>query len=104
MTTSNPINEKTMLNLYLISFAKFTYDQYDSFIVAAYSEKEAALLTPNEKMNKYLGTAMGYEYPVTDTHVRYYINKCGEGQSVTWIGEARGNIEWGAVPIASFNR
>jgi hypothetical protein len=103
MTTSSPINEQPTLNLYLVSFAEFTCAQYDSFVVAAYTEEEAAMLTPNFKMNKYLGTGMGYDYPVTDTYVRYYIDKCGQGQSVTWIGEARGNIEWGSVPISSFN-
>lgn len=91
------------LKLYLVSFEDFDDDEYDSFVVVAYSEQEASLLTTNQKMNLYLGTQMGYESSVTYEDVSYYRHKCGRGQHVICLGDAREGLKWGDVPISSYN-
>lgn len=94
---------KPTLSLYLVSYADFEDDEYDSFVVVAYSEQEASLLTTDQKMNLYLGTGMGYESSVTYEDISYYRHKCGRGQYIMYLGEAREGLKWGDVPIASYN-
>jgi hypothetical protein len=91
------------LSLYLVSYQEFDDDEYDSFLVVACSEQEAARLTPNSRMNQYLGAGMGYESSVTYEDISYYRHKCGRGQYITCLGEARDNLKWGDVPISSYN-
>lgn len=101
---TSQINPQPILSLYLVSFEHWGYDEYDSFVVVACSEEEADQLTPDERMNRYRGTAyMGYNYPVVDTDIRYYRDQCGTGKSIRRIGDAWVELEWGDVPIASFN-
>lgn len=91
------------LKLYLVSYADFDYDEYDSFVVVAHSEQEASFLTTNKTMNLYIGTKMGYESSVTHEDVSHYRHKCCRGQYVMCLGDAREGLNWGDVPIASYN-
>jgi hypothetical protein len=98
------IDIKPPYSLYLVSFDQYAYDEYDSFLVVAYTEDEAAMLTPEEYMNKHIGIGLGYDLPeVSSVKVHLYRDLCGQGKRVTRIGEASSNLEWGDVPISSFN-
>lgn len=101
---AHQINPEPVLGLYLVSFDHWGYDEYDSFIVAAFSEEEADQLTPDRSKNYSIGTRLGYECPRFDTEiVRLYRCSCGRGKSIRRIGDAWGELGWGDVPIASFN-
>jgi hypothetical protein len=101
---SHLINPQPIRSLYLVSFEEFSYDEYDSFIVVACTEEEAARLTPDERMNRHIGIKMGYYFPEVDPgHIKFYRDACGRGRSIRRIGDAWVDLEWGDVPIASFN-
>lgn len=91
------------MNLYLVSFSDYSYDEYDSFLVVAATEEEAAQLVPDAQQNREYGRmlrAEGTELLVWPPKYSYL----GRGKkSVTLIGQATSDLEWGDVPIASFN-
>jgi hypothetical protein len=90
--------------LYLVSFDEWSYDEYSSFLVVARTEEEAAMLTPESWMNQHIGIRMGYDFPeVSSVKVHLYRDRCGQKKSIKFIGDASPDLEWGDVPIASFN-
>jgi hypothetical protein len=104
MNLSPNINPQSSLILYLVSFSDWDYDEYDSFVVVAYTAEEADQLTPDAQVNYYRGTLMGYSCSeVEPRHVKFYRDACGRGKSINGIGDAWSDLNWGDVPIASFN-
>jgi hypothetical protein len=105
MNISEQNPSKSRLSLYLVSFEDWGYEQYDSFIVAACSESEAYQLTPQSDVNYSIGLSLGYDCPKPDDEIveDYRDYHCGEGKSIRRIGEALEDIEWGEVPVASYN-
>jgi hypothetical protein len=101
---SNKINTYPVPSLYLVSFDDWGYDEFDAFLVVAYSEEEAGMLTPDRDMNYHIGIGLGYDCPKPDPEIiRLYLDSCGTGKSVRRIGDPCIDLEWGNVPIASFN-
>jgi hypothetical protein len=101
---SNKVNVSPVLSLYLVSFDDWGYDEFDAFLVVAYSEEEADMLTPDQDMNYHIGTGMGYDCPKPDPEIiRLYRDSCGTGRSIRRIGDAWAELEWGDVPISSYN-
>jgi hypothetical protein len=95
-------NLQTALSLYLVSFDDWDYGQHDSFLVAACNVAEAAQLTPDPTMNRYLGAYDRYDYPSTEDDVTYYRELCNRNKSVRRVGDAWLGLQWGDVPIASY--
>jgi hypothetical protein len=104
MNTSHLIKPQPIRSLYLVEFDDYGYDEYDSFVVVACSEEEADKLTPDKGMNYHIGSGMGYNCPAYNAElIRLYRDSCGRGKSIRRIGDAWVELEWGDVPIASFN-
>jgi hypothetical protein len=102
---SNQSNASPVPSLYLVAFDDWGYDQYDAFLVVACSEEEADMLTPQSDVNYSIGISLGYDCPKPDDEIveDYRDYHCGEGKSIRRIGEALEDIEWGEVPVASYN-
>jgi hypothetical protein len=100
----NISDQNHALSLYLVSFRDWSMDEYDAFIVAAFTEEEAEELTPQQDKNHEIGTRLGYDCPQHNfgLPVLYY-DRCGRGKSIQRVGAASEAIGWGEVVLASFN-
>jgi hypothetical protein len=104
MSVPNQPKASPALSLYLVSFDDWDYEEYDSFIVVAYSAEEADHLTPDAQINYYRGTLMGYSCSeVEPRHTKFYRDRCGRGKHIRRMGDASEEFAWGDVPIASYN-
>jgi hypothetical protein len=100
----NISDQNHALSLYLVSFEHWGYEEYGSFVVVACSEVEASQLTPDPTKNYSIGIELGYDCPEPNPElVKLYRDSCGTGKSIRRIGDAWLDLEWGAVPIASFH-
>jgi hypothetical protein len=99
---SAELNSQNTFSLYLITFEDWDYGQHDSFMVVANSVAEAAQLTPDKTMNRYLGAYDRCDYPATEDDVTYYNELCHRNKSIRRVGDAWSGLEWGDVPIASY--
>jgi hypothetical protein len=104
MKITQYIKASPALSLYLASFDDFDDNEYDCFVAVAFSEEEAYQLTPEAKINYYIGSFMGYGcLEVNPRKVNWYRNLCCRGKSIQRLGEAGINSKWGDIYIASFN-
>jgi hypothetical protein len=83
-------------NLYLVAFPE--HEEYKSFLVVASNPDEAQNLTPDAKMNKSYGLALGYCFE--DEDLREF-EPYNTKRIVTLMGEANPTLEWGDVPIVA---
>jgi hypothetical protein len=62
------------------------------------------MLTPDQDVNYSIGIDLGYDCPKPDQGAveDYRNHHCGEGKSIKRLGDPCVDLEWGAVPIASF--
>jgi hypothetical protein len=97
------INASPARSMYLVSFDEADYDEYNAFVVVAYTEEEADLLTPNKEVNYQIGQSLGYDCPEPDYEsVRWYRDSCGTGKSIERIEEAGDDLKWGYIPYSSY--
>jgi hypothetical protein len=95
---------KSTLSLYLVSFEDWSMDQYDAFIVAAFTEEEAEELTPQQDKNHEIGIRLGHKCPQPNYGLPvFYYDRCGRGRHIRRIGDASDGTGWGEVLLASFN-
>jgi hypothetical protein len=95
---------QTTKSLYMVSYYDVGYGEYTAFVGVAYSEEEAAMLTPSQDVNYQIGLSLGHKCPEPDSEsVRNYRDTFGHSKSIQRLDEANPDFDWGDVPLHSFN-